>query len=54
LRIGEAVKVAGMAPENECEHEMFVLISWKRRTLAVPLSQLEAAADVDICLTTSY
>jgi len=30
-----------MAPEEECGHEMFVLIRWERRRLAVPLSQLE-------------
>ncbi len=30
-----------MAPEEECEHEMFVLIRWTRHGLAVPLSQLE-------------
>ncbi len=31
-----------MAPEEECEHEMFVLTPWERRTLAVPLAQLAA------------
>jgi len=31
----------GIAPEEECRHEMFVLIHWKRRQLAVPLMQLE-------------
>jgi hypothetical protein len=41
LEIGENVKVVGMASDEECMHEMLVLISWKRRTLAVPLSQLE-------------
>ena len=30
-----------MAPEEECQHEMFVLIPWERRRLAVPLAQLE-------------
>ncbi|MDB5056582.1 MAG: hypothetical protein JWO59_54 [Chloroflexi bacterium] len=35
-----------MAPEEECEHEMFVLMRWERHTLAVPLSQL-AVTDVD-------
>lgn len=29
-----------MAPEEECEHEMFVLIPWARHQLAVPLLQL--------------
>ena len=30
-----------MASDEECMHEMLVLIPWKRRKLAVPLSQLE-------------
>jgi hypothetical protein len=41
LRVGDEVDVVGMAPEEECEHEMFVLIGWDRRTLAVPFSLLE-------------
>jgi hypothetical protein len=44
LRVGEEVEVVGMAPEEECEHEMFVLIRWERRALAVPLAQLEGVA----------
>ena len=47
LGIGDEVEVVGMAPEDECEHEMFVLMPWERRTLAVPRSQLEAARHVD-------
>ncbi len=47
LRIGDEVEVVGLAPEEECEHEMFVTMPWERRTLAVPLSQLEAASHVD-------
>jgi hypothetical protein len=41
LRVGDEVQVVGMAAEQECEHEMFVLMPWERDTLAVPLSQLE-------------
>ncbi len=42
LRVGDEVKVIGMAPENECEREMFVETPWEnKRTLAIPLSQLE-------------
>jgi Calcium binding len=41
LRGGDELDVVGMAPEDECEHEMFVLTRWDRGTLAVPLSQLE-------------
>jgi hypothetical protein len=41
LRTGDKVEVVGMAPEDECEHEMFVLTRWNRRDLAVPLALLE-------------
>lgn len=41
LRVGDEVEVVGMAPEEECVHEMFVLTPWERGTLAVPLVQLE-------------
>ncbi len=41
LRVGDEVEVLGMAPETECEHEMFVMIRWDRpEGLGVPLSQL--------------
>jgi hypothetical protein len=42
LRVGDEVEVVGMAPEDECEREMFVETPWAhKRTLAVPLSQLK-------------
>ena len=44
LRPGEKVQVIGMAPEDECEREMFVVIAWNGRTLAVPLAQLDGVA----------
>jgi Calcium binding len=44
LCVGDEVEVVGMAPDEECRHEMFVLIRWERRTLAVPLAQLEGTA----------
>lgn len=44
LRIREEVNVLGMAPEKECESEMFVRVRWRGRNLAVPLSQLEPLA----------
>ena len=47
LRAGAEVEVVGMAPEDECEHEMFVTTRWEQRTLAVPLAQLEASSHVD-------
>ncbi len=42
LRVGDEVEVVGMAPEDECQREMFVETPWEhKRTLAVPLSQLK-------------
>jgi hypothetical protein len=41
LRVGDEVEVIGMAPEEECEQEMFVTMRWEREGLAVPLSQLQ-------------
>ena len=46
LRKGETVEVVRMAPEDNCEHDMFVLVRWQRRKMAVPLTQL-AAVDPD-------
>jgi hypothetical protein len=42
LRKGETVEVRGMAPEEACSSDMFVLIRWQGRNMAVPLSQLVA------------
>jgi hypothetical protein len=47
LSVGEEVEVIGMPPESECEREMFVLIRWGKRELAVPLAQLEVIAGDD-------
>jgi hypothetical protein len=42
LRVGDEVEVLEMAPQSECEHEMFVVMRWDRKEgLAVPLSQLQ-------------
>jgi hypothetical protein len=41
LKAGDEVEVIGMPPEEECEHEVFVVMRWDREGLAVPLSQLE-------------
>ena len=41
LEPGDKVEVVGMPPEEDCEHEMFVLIRRKSHPLAVPLMQLE-------------
>lgn len=43
LKDGQTVEVVGMAPEDECDREMFVEIHWEGDTLAVPLIQLEAS-----------
>ena len=40
LREGDKVEVTGMAPEGDCQHEIFVLLQWEGRMLGVPLSQL--------------
>ena len=41
LRVKDEVEVIGMAPEEECHQEMFVMIRWEKDGLAVPLSQLK-------------
>jgi hypothetical protein len=41
LRKGQEVDVLGLAPADECESEMFITVPWEKRTLAVPLAQLE-------------
>jgi hypothetical protein len=41
LKKDEAVDVTAMAPEEECQHDMFVQIRWEGRKLAVPLAQLK-------------
>src|SRR5207249_3321 len=49
LREGEAVEVLGLASEDDCLSEVFVLIRFAGRDLGVPLSQLvrvEAADEV--------
>ena len=44
LSVKDEVDVLKMAPEDECEHEMFVMIRWGKKQLAVPLSQLKPIA----------
>jgi len=44
LRIKDEVEVIGMAPEEECEHEMVVMIRWEKDGLGVPLFQLKPIA----------
>lgn len=47
LRVKDEVEVIGMAPEDECEHEVFVTIRWEKDGLAVPLAQLKPIPDTD-------
>ena len=48
LKVGDEVEVTGMAPEDECGHEMFVMIRWDRKKgLGVPLAQLKPGGDAD-------
>lgn len=41
LEPGDELDVMGIAPEEECRHEMFVMTRWRPHDLAVPLMQLE-------------
>ena len=41
LKVGEEVEVIGMAPVEECEHDMSVEMDRDDEGLAIPLSQLE-------------
>jgi hypothetical protein len=41
LKVKDEVEVIGMAPEEECERDMFVMIRWEKDGLGVPLAQLE-------------
>jgi hypothetical protein len=42
LEPGDELEVVGIAPEEECRHEMFVLTRWRPHELAIPLMQVEA------------
>jgi hypothetical protein len=53
LQVGDEVEVLRMAPVEECECDMFVMIRWGlpngQRGLGVPLSQLEVThGDEDV------
>ena len=41
LELGDEVEVVGMASEEDCGHNMFVLVLWQSRKFGVPLIQLE-------------
>ena len=40
LRKGREVEVIELASADECGSEMFMAVTWEKRTLAVPLAQL--------------
>ena len=46
LEPGDEVEVVGMAPVEECDHDMLVTIRWNAYELDVPLSELQGV-DVD-------
>lgn len=47
LHIKDEVEVIGMPGEDECEHEMFVIVRWGEEGLAVPLTQLKPKRGTD-------
>jgi hypothetical protein len=47
LHKGDEVEIIGMAPEEECSHEMFVKMRWEKRGLAIPLAQLKPSSSSD-------
>ena len=47
FRKGDEIEILSMAPEGECEHEMFVETRWKKGTLAIPLSQVKPINTTD-------
>lgn len=38
---GDELEIIDIAPEGECRHEIFVVIRWSPRLLAIPLSQIQ-------------
>ena len=40
FKVGESLSVTGLAPEEDCMHEIIVLTAWHDRALGVPLAQL--------------
>jgi hypothetical protein len=44
LKVKEEVEVLGMAPEEECESEMFVWVGRAGERIAVPLAQLQPSS----------
>jgi len=40
FKIGEALSITGLAPEEDCMSEIIVLTKWHDRTVGIPLAQL--------------
>jgi hypothetical protein len=47
LKEGDVVTVTGMAGEDECEHDMWVDVKFKKDTFVVPLAQLRPVDEDD-------
>ena len=47
LKKEEIVEVQSMATEEDCQHDMFVMVQWGGRKLAVPLFQLKGISVSD-------
>ena len=43
FRVGESLSITGLAPEDDCLHEIIVMTEWKGRALGVALAQLTAS-----------
>ena len=41
LKVGDEIEILSMAPGEECQQEMFVMMPWEKEGLAVPLMQFE-------------
>jgi hypothetical protein len=41
LMVGDEIEIYALAPEDECVNEIFVMMSWEKDGLAIPLMQLE-------------
>lgn len=47
LRPGDKVKIVEMASEDDCQHEMFIETTWRGRSLAIPLAQVQPLDETD-------
>lgn len=47
LKVGERYEISGMADEEDCDAEMYVMARFGDDELAVPLSQLEPVEELD-------